>query len=217
MKKIHFKSMALGFAIAIVVFSTILSANAAATIKSAQFAETKVYFYGKEVELKNPLVSIVADGESNARLYMPLRELLEFMNFVVDWDGENNSVNLTMRWSIDNGGNVSDLSHNNNFNGQNAASDQWFVKDYTQAEANERALTVINLSGTWGPEIDWLIPQMSPEAVFEMVSIYLDKQLFPGTTTPTQAKTVEERIKIALEHMNEADRKTISDRIMKFY
>ena len=192
MKKFDFRSMAIGFAIAIFGAAAVFTVNASSQISSASFAATRVFFYGNEVLLKNPLVSIVTEGETDARLYMPLRELLEYMDFIVEWDGQNDSVNLTMRDSQESGG-------------------------YAQTEADERALAIITMSGTWGPEIDLLIPQMSPDAVYEMVSIFLDRQLFPGITPPTAARTTANRIENALEHMNEADRKSILDRLAAFY
>ena len=209
MRKYDLKSMVIGFAIAAIAAATVFTVNAASTIRSASFTTTKVYFYGNEVPLENPLVSIVAEGETNARLYMPLRDLLEYMNFIVEWNGQDNSVNLTMRGNPGNGGNISNQS--------NTGTNQWFIRDYTQTQANERALTVITNSGTWGPEIDWLIPQMSTDAVYEMVSIYLDKHLFPGITPPTAARTVANKIEIALDYMNETNKNAILDRIAAFY
>ena len=218
MKKFDPKSMVVGFVIGIIGVAAVFTVNAASTIRSASFATTKVYFYGNEVPLENPLASIVGEGETNARLYMPLRELLEYMNFIVEWDGQNNSVNLTMRGNPGNEGNTSNQSNSNTTNRQpNTGGNQWFIRDYTQTQANERAITVITDSGTWGPEIDWLIPQMSPDAVYEMVSIYLDKQLFPGITPPTAARATGSRIEIALEYMNETNRNAILDRLAAFY
>ena len=211
MKKFDLKSMAAGFVIAVIGAAAVFTVNATGTIRSASFTTTRVYFYGNQVPLDNPLVSIVAEGEANARLYMPLRELLEYMNFIVEWDGQNNSVNLTMRGNLGIGGNIT------NQPGSNVANHYpWFIRDYTQAQANERAMAVITNTGTWGPEVDWLIPQLSPDVVYEIVSIFLDRHLFPGITPPAGARATANRIEIALEHMNEADRKAILDRLAAF-
>ena len=107
MKKFDFKSMVLGFVIAIIGVTAVLTVNAASYIRSASFSQARVYWLGQEVPLENPLVSVLVEGETNAKLYMPLRELLEFMNVFVEWDGENNSVNLTMRGNFGSGGNTS--------------------------------------------------------------------------------------------------------------
>ena len=218
MKKFDIKSMLVGFTIAAIGAATVFTVNATTTIRSASFTTTRVYFYDNEVPLENPLVSIVTEGETHARLYMPLRELLEYMNFIVEWDGQNNSVNLTMRGNPGSGGNITNQPGSSFTNRQpNVGGNQWFIREYTQEQANERALSVITSSGTWGPEIDWLIPQMSPSIIYEMVSIYLDRQLFPGITPPTAARTVASRIEIALEYMNETDRNAILDRLAEFY
>ena len=103
MRKFDFKSMVFGLAIAFIGLSAVYTVNATNSIRSASFSQARVYWLGQEVPLENPLISVVAEGETNARLYMPLRELLEFMNVSVEWDGENNSVNLTMRGNFGSG------------------------------------------------------------------------------------------------------------------
>ncbi|MCY6356340.1 hypothetical protein [Clostridium sp. ZS2-4] len=100
MKKFDFKSIVVGLAIGIIGGSAIFAAReknttiisnakvdtapAAEGIKSATINNGKVYFNGNEIKLKKPLVTIGMEGDSESQLYMPVSELLEYMNFKVE-------------------------------------------------------------------------------------------------------------------------------------
>jgi len=90
------------------------------------------------------------------------------------------------------------------------------VKDGETNNIDDRALLIIQSTGTWGPEIDMLIPQMTPKVVDEIVLIYLERQLFPGISTPTNAKTVTERLETAFRYMTENGRQE-AERILSAY
>jgi len=102
-------------------------------------------------------------------------------------------------------------------NSRSTANAQASEKNYSHQEADFRATTIMKNSGTWGPEIDFLIPQMTPEAVNSVVSIYLERQLFPGITQPDGAKRVLSTIEHALKYMNENDKKAAEDRFSAYY
>lgn len=108
MQKFSIKSAVIGFIMGTIGVTTVFAATG---ISSASLSNTKVYFYGQEVPLENSLVLISKEGEVNARMYMPMRELLEYMNFIVEWDAANNSVNLTMRGNPGIAGNSSNISN----------------------------------------------------------------------------------------------------------
>lgn len=93
MKKFDIKSLVVGLVIGTIGVSTVFAAE---EIKSATISNAKVYFYGKEVKLKKPLIEIVKTGSSESQLYMPMSELLEYMQFKVEWNNKDSSVNLTM-------------------------------------------------------------------------------------------------------------------------
>lgn len=194
MKKFDIKSLILGFIIGTIGITTIFAAGG---IKSAEFNSSKVYFYGKEVPLKSQLVSIVKDGESNVQIYMPMKELLEYMNFVVEWNKEDNSINLTMK------------GNNGNIN--------YDPSKLSPSEADKKCLTLMEGSGTWGPEINMLIPYMTPDGVEKVVTIYLDRHLFAGITTPESAKQVASTIDTALKYMTEDAKKAAKNRISAYY
>lgn len=213
MKKFNLKSMIVGFIMGMLVITTAFTVFATTAIMSANFSNARVYFYGKQVLLENQLVLITKEGETNARLYMPVRELLEYMNFAVEWDGENNAINLTMKGSHD------AESGNSNFNNNNGTTQQNFPSSSASPrnDADRRALDIIEMSGTWGAEVDRLIPQMTPEVVDRIVFTYLGRQLFPEISTATNARTVEERLEIALRHMTESGRNEATNLISSFY
>ncbi len=93
MKKFDLKSLIVGVFIGTIGLSTVFAAS---NIKSATYSPSRVYLNGKEIPLKNSLVSIVKYGETNAQTYMPMRELLEFMNYVVEWNPKDSSINLSL-------------------------------------------------------------------------------------------------------------------------
>ena len=213
MKKINLKSMMVGFFIGVIGMATALTVFASTGIRSAILSDTRVYFYGQQVPLENQLILIAKYGEANAQMYMPLRELLEYMNFIVEWDGENNSINLTMR-NIHN-----TTARDYNLNNNNTATQHNFPSSDAspQNNADRRAIDIIEMSGTWGPEVDRLIPQMTPEVVDRIVFTYLGRQLFPGISTATNARTVEARLETALQYMTERGRNDAMDLISSFY
>ena len=200
MKKFSLKSIAIGLISGIAGTTAVLTVFATSSINSAVFSDAKVYLYGQEVSLENQLALIVKDGETDARLYMPVRELLEYMNFIVEWDGVANSVSLTSNDFV--------AAQNNNTDDRDVVTQNNNIDD--------RALLIIQSTGTWGPEIDMLIPQMTPKVVDEIVLIYLERQLFPGISTPTNAKTVTERLETAFRYMTENGRQE-AERILSAY
>ena len=86
----------------------------------------------------------------------------------------------------------------------------------TEEEADKRGIAIMTNSGTWGREIDLLIPLMTPAAVETVVSIYLERQLFPGISRPENARRVAATINTALGHMSEDAQKVALDRISAF-
>ena len=183
MKKFDFKSMVLGFVIAIIGATTVLTVNAASSIRSASFSQARVYWLGQEVPLENPLVSVLAEGETNARLYMPLRELLEFMNFIVEWDGQNNRVNLSMRGMTGGTGGSTSIHSNNNqtqpyaWDGNRVYSGGYSEDPATlsQAEADRRAADIMQRTGNWS-FIESYLPYMSNQGITRMVDIFNSKR-----------------------------------------
>lgn len=98
MKKNNFKFIyiVLGFSLL-----TITTAFASNMISSAKYKDTKVTLDGVLVPLEKPLVAIVKEGETDASMYMPVRDLLSKIGYTVDWDEENNTVCLQSNVRVD--------------------------------------------------------------------------------------------------------------------
>ncbi len=149
MQKFDIKSIITG---AVIGAAAVSCVYAASSIKSAAYSDAKVYFYNEQVPLKNQLVSIQKQGDNNAQLYMPVRELLEFMQFNVEY--KNNSVYLTM----------------NGYNGNNFQStDTTFENDF-----DSKALEIMQKSGNWS-YIEQYLPDMTEEGIKKVVEIYNSK------------------------------------------
>ncbi|SFD24786.1 hypothetical protein [Clostridium uliginosum] len=176
MKKFDFKSIVVGLVIGIIGFSIVFAAGErklatisekkVATvpvaeetegIKSANINNDKVYFNGNEIKLKNPLVTIVKDGSSEAQLYMPMSELLEYMHFKVEWNSDDSSVYLTM-------------------NGQNNQKNMEVTPDISKNQADTEAIEIIQKTGNWS-YIEKYIPDMSSNGIERAVEIYNSKHI----------------------------------------
>lgn len=110
MRRFDFKSAAAGFLVGAAVIS---AAFAAGGIQSATASQAKVVLDGVQVRLKNPLVSVVMEGEKNASLYMPVRELLEYAGYTVTWNGAEQTVELTSAQKTADSGTVFTLTNQN--------------------------------------------------------------------------------------------------------
>lgn len=171
MKRLDIKSLAVGLIAGVVATSvgigTVSALETLSKIESATYSESKVYFYDKEVPLENSLVAIKPEGSENMQLYMPVRELLEYMQFNVEWNDENKSVNLTM---------------NGNTNGN---MNKTVPKDISKSDADQKALELIQNTGNWS-YIEQYLPHMSNEAIERAVDIYNSKHT--NTTEHKDAK-----------------------------
>ncbi len=167
MKKFNIKSFICGLLVGTI---SVITAFAAGGIKSAVYSNSKVYFYGNEVSLKNSLVAIEKDGSTDSQLYMPMRELLEYMNFNVEWNSNDGSVNLTMK------GNNADSENNDYYNGTYNGGYDKPTSSISQKEADTRAIDIINRTGNWS-YIEPYLPYMSPDGIKEAVEIYNSKHM----------------------------------------
>lgn len=126
-------------------------------IKSASISNDKVYFNGHEIELKKPLIKILNNESSEAQLYMPMDELLEYMHFKVEWNSKDNSVYLTM-------------------NDQNNQETTDVKPDISKSQADTKAIEIMQKTGNWG-YIEPYIPHMSDGGIEKIVEIYNSKHI----------------------------------------
>ena len=119
----------------------------------------KVYFNGKEVQLEKPLAILKKDDSSEEELYMPVDEILEYMNFKVQWNKEDNAVYLTM-------GQYNDADENTDLN-------------ISDNDADAKAIEIIQKTGNWG-YVEEYIPHMSNSGIDKIVGIYNSKHMNPA-------------------------------------
>lgn len=129
-------------------------------IKSATVSDAKVYFNGNEVNLKNPLITVVRDESSEDQLYMPMSELLEYMQFKVEWNRNDNAVNLTM-------------------NGQSSNKIIDITPDSSNSQVDKKAIDIIQKTGNW-KYIEQYLPEMSADGIKKVVEIYNSKHMNPS-------------------------------------
>lgn len=177
MKNFDLKSIVIGLVIGVtgasIVYATGISKTAGTSntkvaaapvittaiegIKSASISSDKIYFNGNEVKLNNPLIRIVKDDNSEEQLYMPMNEMLEYMQFKVQWNKKDSSVNLTM-------------------NGQNNKKSVEITPDSSNNQADAKAIEIIQKTGNWR-YIETYLPQMTPDGIEKVVEIYNSKHM----------------------------------------
>ncbi|MCL2575211.1 MAG: copper amine oxidase N-terminal domain-containing protein [Defluviitaleaceae bacterium] len=178
MKKIDIKSIIIGFLLGSIGITTVFAVGSLGDgIQSASFNSSKVYFYGQEVPLESPLVSILKEGETNMQTYMPLRELLEYMNFIVDWNPTDSSINLTMRGNANINTNSSTNQQPQAWDGTGVYSGGYSDDPSTlsQVEADMRAIDIIQRTGNWS-FVEPYLPYLSNNGIQSVVDIFNSKR-----------------------------------------
>ena len=132
--------------------------SAGEKIAHAEFNNSKVYFNGEEISLKKPLITITSDDNSESQLYIPADEILEYMNFNVNWNKKDNGLYLTM----------------GQYNGEKSE----FLYDTPEGETDidNKAIDIIQETGNW-TYIEPYLPYMSNEGIKNVVDIYNSKHM----------------------------------------
>lgn len=125
-------------------------------IQSASYLPAKVYFNGEEVSLERPLVQVSSNDGSDPVLYMPMQELLEYMNFQVEWNARDNRVDLKM----------------NGYSGQKTED----PAGLPQNETDRTALDIMQRTGNWG-YIEPYLPFMSNAGIDAVAASYNSKHM----------------------------------------
>lgn len=89
MRKFDVKSLVVGIVVGTVGITTVFAASG---IKSAEYRNSELFFYGQKVTLDNPIVSIVKEGSNEEVLYVPAKELLEQFNFQVNINPKKGTI-----------------------------------------------------------------------------------------------------------------------------
>ncbi|MCT4583850.1 MAG: hypothetical protein N4A54_02900 [Peptostreptococcaceae bacterium] len=191
MKKVQIKSLFFGFLLG-AIFTVIivnypnenkdLDSYALSQIESTTINNSKVYFYNKEIPLKNPLVSIKKADSKDSLLYIPMNEILEYMQFNVDIDHKENKISLTMNHH-NNYQNMNNYNnYHNNHNTNNYCNNTYYKSipsDISTEDADSQALDIMNNTGNWG-YIEPLIPFMSKDGLQKTIDVYNSKHPDPS-------------------------------------
>lgn len=155
MKKIDVKSLVLGLAIGVVSVAGVSAVADNPDIKSVYTSPSKVYYYEQEIPLNDPLITVVREGHINEKTYMPVRELLEYMNFTVEWQEEDASIHLTM---------------NNNMKNTYSQDSQLD----SNANVDSEVIRIITNTGNWG-YVEPYLKDVSDDTIRQVVDIYNSK------------------------------------------
>lgn len=91
MKKINLKNLIVGIIIGTIGLTTVFAAGG---IKSAVYSDSKIYIKGNNIPLSDSLAFIVKEGSNDAKAYAPVRELLEKLGYLVEWNESDGSIQL---------------------------------------------------------------------------------------------------------------------------
>ena len=88
------KKLLIGFAFGVVA-STSISIVASEVIQRAEFNNVRVRFNGHQLVLSENILSVQTQGSENIVNYMPVRAVLEGMGYTVNWNGQEQIIEIT--------------------------------------------------------------------------------------------------------------------------
>ena len=91
-----------------------------------------------------------------------------------------------------------------------------YAQDCTVNEKRANRIGIRKVRRTGGLDKS-LFPCMTPSGVEKVVSIYLNKQLFPGISQPNNARIVAATLEPVLGFMTEEGRQKVLDVISEYY
>lgn len=94
MKKLHLKSLIIGFILGSICFTTI-SLAATKTLKNAYFNnDIKVIVNNKKLKSDYPVVTIETNEDLYGKNYLPIAPLAEALNATATWDSKTKTINI---------------------------------------------------------------------------------------------------------------------------
>lgn len=157
MKNFNTKSFICGLFIGILSISTVFAAGG---IKSANYEDTKVSFNNSVIPLESSLVSIIKEGENVPELYMPTKEILEYLGYKVNYNASQDYIDITS---------LNYDSITTTIPLQNSASN-----NIPESEMDKKALEIMQKTGNWS-YVEPLFTSMTPEGVKAVVNLYIKK------------------------------------------
>lgn len=160
MFKIDLKSLVLGLAFGVLCVGSVTLASEDPELEEVQcvyYNDSKVFFNENEIPLEHKLIEAVSPDGTEAILYMPLDEIMTYMNFDVEWNEDVDTVILSMG-----GYNQKTSEHENE------------VLDLTISELESNAIKLIQRTGNWD-YIEPYLDDLSEDVIREIVRIYNSK------------------------------------------
>lgn len=87
------KKILLGFISAAMLISS-TNVFASEVIKSSEFNNIGIRFNGELLNLNNNLLTVKTYGKNNVVNYMPVRDVLERMGYIIKWNRSNNTIEV---------------------------------------------------------------------------------------------------------------------------
>lgn len=157
MKRLDLKSMMIGVVIGISCVGGAFAASNVPTIEKATFNnDYKIHFYNQEIKLSAPLLEVQEEGSEYMKLYVPVREVLEYLNLNIDYNKKDMALKLTM-------------------NGNNPMNFGDFGKVVAGSEDKDaKAIELIQKTGNWS-YVEPMLSDLSEETIKKLVEIYNSK------------------------------------------
>lgn len=91
MKKFELKSLIAGIIIGTLGITTVFAASG---VRSANISNMNVTLNGASFPLSKPLLSVALENEESENVYAPVNELLTNLGYGVNYNAENNTIDL---------------------------------------------------------------------------------------------------------------------------
>lgn len=97
MRKFELKSLIAGIIIGTLGITTVFAASG---VRSANISNMNVTLNGASFPLSKPLLSVALENEESENVYAPVNELLTNLGYGVNYNAENNTIDLIAQNSI---------------------------------------------------------------------------------------------------------------------
>jgi len=158
--KFDLKSIVLGLTLGILCVGSVTVASEDPELNEVQcvyYNDSKVFFNQNEIPLKHKLIEAVSPDGTEATLYAPLDEVLNYLNVKMEWNQDVDTVIL-----------FTDMTS------PSVADQQSDGFELTTSELESNAIKLIQRTGNWD-YIEPYLDDLSDDVIREIVRIYNSK------------------------------------------
>ncbi len=156
MRKFNVKSFTCGLLIGIIGIATVYATG------GMESAEVKVLFNSSIIPLKNSFIAV--DGKDEAKMYMTVKEILEYLGYNVEWNGSKRSIIISTKTTGSIHGSSTAIAPLQNITNNST----------TKNETDKQALEIMQKTGNWN-YVEPFFPSMTSQGVEEVVVLYIQK------------------------------------------